>query len=713
MREVAVCGLFILIFDAVLCLALWAGLVLLECTSCGGLEGVWACGAVKWAFLHVFTLMLTDGKPQAVLRRLVAHLCLLSPVFETGRVLMAPPSEPYMGPLPDLSMLLLGSMSSSLACVVWEKGLSGDGKMGKDNNELGAGQLLMRMLKYFRPDILYLISAFSFLILGVICDTFIPLCQGKVIDMLSGQVLQSSFCYAVGQLALVSLGSALFSGARGGIFMCTLARLNKRLKHLLFHTLLQQEVNFFEENKPGRLSSRLHSDVDRMGRTVALNANAAVRSIVKTCLMLAVMLHLSWRFTLLTCIEMPLLAIVQNKYITMYKELKDKIQDCHAQNKDLAFQTISGIHTVRSFKAEKDELRRYNEALGQMCTVQRRSAIYSAIFLLIRRLVSLGIKILMLLQARSLLLSGQLSIGNLVSFFLYQKPMSNNLKEMLYCYGETVSTVGVISKVFSYLDRTPQCRKAGELAPEKLEGRIVFQNVTFTYPSAPQDKPALKSVSMEVQPGKMTALVGPSGGGKTSCVSLLKRLYEPQEGKILLDGEELHHYKHKYLHQKMALVSQNPVLFSGSLRYNIEYGLKGCTIEQVKEAAKKANADDFISELENEYDTDIGEGGGRLSGGQRQCIAIIRALVRDPQVIILDEATSKLDVEMQHTLLQEVLACGRTVLVVAHQLKTVEKADHIIFIEKGAVVEEGTHQELMAKKGRYHRLKEELFSQVS
>lgn len=712
MREVTACALFILLFDAVLCVALWAGLVLLKCSSYGGLEGVWAFGAARWASLHVFTSVLTDGKPQAVLRRWVALLCLLSPVFETGRVFMAPPSEPYTGPSPDPSMLLLGPMSSSLACVIWEKGLCGDSKPRKDDIKLNARRLLVRLLKYFKPDTFYLIAAFTFLILGVICDTYIPLYQGRVIDMLRGGAHETSFCSAVGQLALISLGSALFSGLRGGIFMCTLARLNKRLKHLLFHTLLQQEVHFFDENNPGRLSSRLHSDVDRMGRTVALNANALVRSTVKTCLMLRVMLGLSWELTVLTCIEMPLLAVIQNKYITLSQDLKDQIQDCQAQNKDLAFQTISKIQTVRSFNAEKDELRRYNEALDQMSAVKTRSGIYSVVFGFIRRLVSLGIKILMLVQARSLISSGHLSIGSLVSFFLYQKPMSNNLREIMYCYGDTWSTVGVISKVFSYLDRTPKCKALGQLAPEKLKGSVVFQNVTFTYPSASEDKPAqpaLKSVSLELQPGKMTALVGPSGSGKTSCVSLLKRLYEPQDGEILLDGEPLHHYKHKYLHQKMALVSQNPVLFSGSLRYNIEYGLKDCTMEKVKEAVKRAKADDFISELKDEYDTDIGECGGRLSDGQRQCIAIIRALVREPQVIILDEATSKLDVEVQHTVLQEVLACGRTVLVVAHQLKTVEKADHIIFMEKGEVVEEGTHQELMAKRGRYHRLKEELF----
>ncbi|XP_008299512.1 antigen peptide transporter 2 [Stegastes partitus] len=710
MKDVAACGFYILLFDVVLCSALWAGRLLLQCSSCGGLAAAWAFGAVKWVCLHVFTLLLTEGKPQAVLRRLVALLCLLSPVLESGQILKKPPLEPHSGPSPDLNMLLLVPVSSLLACVVWEKGLSGSGK--KKVDKLNTGQLLMRTLELFRPEALYLVAAFGFLIVAVISDTFIPLYQGKVIDMLGGQVLHSSFGSAIGWLALASLGSVVFSGLRGGTFMWTLARLNKRLKGLLFQSLLQQEIQFFGENNPGSLASRLHQDVDRMGRTVALNANAAVRSTVKACLMLVVMLSLSWELTLLTCIEMPLLAVLQNKYITLMKELKEKIQDCHAENQDLVSQTISGIRTVRRFKAEEGELRRYQEAVGRMCSLKRRSGIYSIVFCFIRRLLTLGIKILMLVQARTLISSGRLSIGSLVSFLLYQKPMTMNLREILHCYEDTVSTVGVISKVFGYLDRTPKSKQEGELAPEKLEGRVVFQNVTFSYPSAP-DKPVLKSVSVELQPGKMTALVGVSGSGKTSCVSLLKRLYEPQEGQILLDGEPLHHYKHKYLHRKVALVSQNPVLFSGSLRYNIEYGLKDCTAEKVKETAEKVKAHDFISEMENEYDTDVGESGGKLSEGQKQCIAVIRALVRDPQVIILDEATSKLDVNAQYDVLQEVLARGRTVLVVAHQLKTVEKADHIIFMEKGVIVEEGTHDQLMAKRGRYHRLKEELFSESS
>ncbi|XP_038139436.1 antigen peptide transporter 2 [Cyprinodon tularosa] len=702
--------LCIILLDGFLCSARWAGLLLLKCSSCGGLAGLWAFGLIKWAFLHLFIAVLTSGKHRALLYRFAALLCLISPVFETGRILTALPSERYTGPLLDPSMLLLGSTSSLVACLIWEKWISRDGQTKKDN--LDTKRLLMRVLRYFKPDTVYLITAFSFLIMGVICDTYIPLYQGKVIDMLSERQLQSDFGYTVGHLVLIYSGSALFSGMRGGFFMISLARLNKRLKHLLFHNLLKQEVHFFEENNPGRLSSRLHSDVDRMGRTVALNANAVVRSTFKTVLMLRVMLGLSWELTLLTCIEMPLLATLQNKYINLSKELKDQTQECHAQSKDLASQTIGGIRTVRSFNAEKEELRRYLVALEELCSIKRRSAIFSAVYLVIRRVVSLGIKIFMLIQARRLISSGQLSIGNLVSFFLYQKPMSVNLREIMYCYGETMSTVGVISKVLSYLDRTPKTKEEGNLAPKVLEGRVVFQNINFSYPSAPSEKAALKSVSLEIRPGKITALVGPSGGGKSSCVSLLKRLYEPQDGQILLDGKPLHCYQGKYFHQKVALVSQNPVLFSGSLKYNIEYGLeKPPPEEKVKEVARKIDAHKFISEMENGYDTDVGECGGKLSEGQKQSIAIIRALLRDPQVIILDEATSKLDVDAERAVLDEVLNRGRTILMVAHQLRIVEKADHIIFMEDGSVREEGTHQELMKKKGGYFRLKEELFSE--
>ncbi|CAB1311993.1 unnamed protein product [Coregonus sp. 'balchen'] len=684
----------VLLYDLVLWGALWTGLVLLEFSSSGGLVGLWAFGALRWVLHHSINLVLTDGKPQPVLRRWVAVLCLLPPVFESGQMVMLPAlTADNLGPVPDPSMVVLALVSSTVACLAWELGFPDDGgNQGKEKEKKQeARALLMRMVRYCRPDALYLAAAFLFLSLAVICETFIPYYQGKVIDTLSGQYQHNSFMYAIGGMGLVSLGSALCSGLRGGLFMCSLSRLNKRMRHMLFHNLVQQDIHFFEENKPGSLASRLGHDVDKMGRSVALNSNVLVRSLVKMAGMLVLMLGLSWQLTLLTM-----------KFIK-------QLQDCQAQTKELASQAIGAVRTVRSFRAEEKELDRYNQALERMYKVQEHKGIVSAVHLLLRRMVTVGLKVAMLFLCRRLISSGQLSIGSVLAFVLFQKDMVTNMKQLVYVFGDTLSTVGAAAKVFTFLDRKPNQKEAGELAPAKLQGKLAFHNVTFYYPSRP-DTPALKAVSLDLHPGKMTALVGPSGCGKSSCVSLLARLYEPKEGQVLLDGQPLHCYQHQYLHQKMALVSQEPVLFSGSIRYNIEYGLLGCTLEKVKEAAKSANVHNFICTLEQGYNTDVGECGGQLSSGQKQCIAIARALVREPLVLILDEATSGMDINTQHAV-QGILAgsVGQTVLVVAHQLQTVEKADHIIFMEGGEVVEQGTHQELMASKGRYRRLKEELF----
>uniref|UniRef100_A0A671NKP7 Transporter associated with antigen processing, subunit type t, teleost specific n=1 Tax=Sinocyclocheilus anshuiensis TaxID=1608454 RepID=A0A671NKP7_9TELE len=409
----------------------------------------------------------------------------------------------------------------------------------------------------------------------------------SIIDILSGKYQHTNFSWAIGLMALCSFGSSMFGGMHGGMFMCSLSRLNKRIRHMLFQNLMKQEMSFFEENKPGSLTSRLISDTDKMGRSVAMNVNVLLRSLVKTCGMLFFMLRLSWQLTLLTCIEMPLLAFIQNSYNNI-SQLHKALQDCNAETTELASSVIGSMKTVRSFKAEHQEQQRYEQTLNRKLQILRRKGIYSAIHLLIRRFITVGLKVAMLFQGRNLISSGQLSSGSLFAFVFYQKDMVTNMKHLVYIYGDMLNTVGSAVKVFQLLDRKPQMREAGDLAPEKVEGRLTFEKVTFSYHSRPNEK-ALKSVTLELSPGKLTALVGPTGGGKTSCVCLLQRFYEPQEGEVLLDEEPLHHYQHQYLHKKVAMVSQDPVLFSGSVRYNIEYGLKDCTLERVKEAARKAN----------------------------------------------------------------------------------------------------------------------------
>ncbi|XP_052467474.1 antigen peptide transporter 2 [Carassius gibelio] len=697
-------------------LAIWAcvWLVLLWLDGEGSLDlwCLWALRAISCVVLYALSTIFADSSIQPLLKRWVALLSFLPPVFDSMQTMLQGTMRGFT-PVPDPGMVILSLATSTLTYIMWEMAFPhGGSSKGARNQKIDeeAKALLMRVIRYSKPDYLHLGAAFLFLSLAALFETFIPYCIGKVIDILSGKYQHTNFSWAIGLLALCSLGSSLFSGLRGGMFMCSLSRLNKRIRNMLFQNLMKQEISFFEENKTGSLTSRLVSDTDKMGRSVAMNVNVLLRSFVKTCGMLYFMLGLSWQLTLLTCIEMPLLAFIQNSYNNISQKIAKEIQDCNAETTELASSVIGSMKTVRSFKAEHQEQQRYEQTLNRKLQVLRRKGIYSATHLLIRRFITVGLKVAMLFLGRNLISSGKLSSGSLLAFVFYQKDMVTNMKHLVYIYGDMLNTAGSAVKVFQLLDRKTQMREAGDLAPEKVEGRLTFEKVTFSYRSRPNEK-ALKSVTLELSPGKLTALVGPSGGGKTSCVCLLQRFYEPQEGEVLLDGEPLYQYQHQYLHKKVAMVSQDPVLFSGSVRYNIEYGLKDCTLERVKEAARKANAHNFISKLEQGYDTDVGECGDQLSAGQKQCIAIARALIRNPQILILDEATSHMDCSTQQAV-QDVLnnVKDQTVLVIAHRLETVEKADHIIFMEGGEAVEQGTHQQLMAKGGRYYRLKEKLFN---
>uniref|UniRef100_A0A9J7ZWN0 Uncharacterized protein n=1 Tax=Cyprinus carpio carpio TaxID=630221 RepID=A0A9J7ZWN0_CYPCA len=501
--------------------------------------------------------------------------------------------------------------------------------------------LFMRVVRYSKPDAPLLSGAFVFLALAVICDMCIPFYTGKVIDILGEQYQPNSFMSAIFLMGLLSLGSSLSSGLRGGLFMCTLSSLNKRVRLMLFNALVKQEIGFFEDKKTGDLTSRLSTDTKLMSQSVAMNVNILLRSLIKSVGVLYLMLSLSWKLTLLTFIEAPLIAITQKIYNTHYEQLSKEVQDSVARANETAGEAVAGVRTVRSFHMEHGEACRYGDRLADTHNLRTRRDTVRAVYLLVRRVMSLGIQVLIMYYGRQLIKSGCMSTGNLVSFILYQGDLGSYIGSLVYMYSNMLNSVGAAAKVFEYLDRKPLVSIDGSLHPETLAGQVHFSNLTFFYPTRP-DQPALK-----LKPGQMTALVGMSGGGKSTCVSLLERFYQPQQGHILLDGQPLQNYQHKYLHQKVAMVGQDPVLFSGSIRDNIAYGLTDCDQKKVEDAAREANAHDFISRLEKRYDTDVGERGCLLSGGQKQRIAIARALIRQPQVLIMDEVTSSLDTESE------------------------------------------------------------------
>ncbi|KAL7381347.1 hypothetical protein ABVT39_004474 [Epinephelus coioides] len=676
----------------------------------GHLARLWVSAALRWLALIAATLLSLGHLKPLLLRFITVH-SLLPAVFETGTEALYHEETPC-GLLADMRCWLMCAGASLAGALFWEITIpdTDDAAAGKEKKQK-ARVLLMRVLHLYKPDYLLLLGGLVFLTLAVLCEMFIPFYTGRVIDILGSHYQQNEFISALLFMGLFSLGSSVSAGCRGGLLLCAISAFTCRVKVKLFGALTKQEIGFFETIKTGEITSRLSRDTNLMGRTVCLNVNVLLRTFIKTLGMISLMMNLSWKLTFLVLMETPITGLIQNIYDTYHQRLSLAVQDSMALANEVANEVVSGIHVVRSFNAEKHEARRYDNRLMETHNLKTFRDTVTAVYLLARRLTGLGMQVFMLYYGRLFIRSGQMTTGNLVSFILYQSDLGDNIRTLTYIFGDMLNSVGAAGKVFEYLDRKPEVSMEGKFKPDQLTGHVSFQCLSFAYPTYP-NKIVLQDFSLELKSGQMTALVGPSGEGKSTCVSLLERFYEHQSGEILLDNEPLKSYDHRFLHKKIAVVSQEPVLFSGSIRDNIAYGLAECSLDEIQEAARKAYAHDFIKQLEKGYDTEVGEGGSQLSKSERQRIAIARALVRQPQVLILDEITSSLDAESENKI-QQALASfpNQTLLVIAHRLKTIEKADQIVVIGDGRVQEQGTHEELMDKKGSYYKLREKLFTE--
>uniref|UniRef100_A0A2K6TD58 ABC-type oligopeptide transporter ABCB9 n=1 Tax=Saimiri boliviensis boliviensis TaxID=39432 RepID=A0A2K6TD58_SAIBB len=533
---------------------------------------------------------------------------------------------------------------------------------GQPPPEQASGATLQKLLSYTKPDVAFLVAASFFLIVAALGETFLPYYTGRAIDGIVIQKSMDQFSTAVIVVCLLAIGSSFAAGIRGGIFTLIFARLNIRLRNCLFRSLVSQETSFFDENRTGDLISRLTSDTTMVSDLVSQNINIFLRNTVKVTGVVVFMFSLSWQLSLVTFMGFPIIMMVSNIYGKYYKRLSKEVQNALARASNTAEETISAMKTVRSFANEEEEAEVYLRKLQQVYKLNRKEA-----------------------AAYMYYVWGSGSVGSV--------------------YSGLMQGVGAAEKVFEFIDRQPTMVHDGSLAPEHLEGRVDFENVTFTYRTRPHTQ-VLQNVSFSLSPGKVTALVGPSGSGKSSCVNILENFYPLEGGRVLLDGKPIGAYDHKYFHRVISLVSQEPVLFARSITDNISYGLPTVPFEMVVEAAQKANAHGFIMELQDGYSTETGEKGAQLSGGQKQRVAMARALVRNPPVLILDEATSALDAESEYLIQQAIHGNlqKHTVLIIAHRLSTVEHAHLIVVLDKGRVVQQGTHQQLLAQGGLYAKL---------
>ncbi|GAA6109889.1 ATP-binding cassette sub-family B member 9 isoform X1 [Tachysurus ichikawai] len=581
----------------------------------------------------------------------------------------------------------------------------GDTRRYQTKQKLNSRATLGRLLLYCKEDAGLLSLAFFFLLLSAVCEAFIPYFTGKAID---GIVIHKSMEYFIKPmtiLTVLAVFSSLAVGVRGGVFSLTFARLNIRLRNLLFRSLMDQEIGFFDANHTGDITSRLTSDTTQVSDLISQNVNLFLRSFVKAVGFFIFMFGMSWKLTLVTIMGFPYIAVLSKLYGEYYKNLTKEVQTSLAQANKVAEETISAMRTVRSFAGEDQEAKSYYAKLLEVLALNKKQAVAYASFMWSSCISELALQVAILFYGGHLVVTDQMSGGTLISFVIYELELGECLESISSVYTGLMQGVGAAEKVFEYIDRKPKHNLDGQEAPDMLQGLVEFRNVTFAYPTR-SETDVLKNVSFTIQPGKVTALVGPSGSGKSSCVSLLENFYIPQNGQVLLDGLPIETYQHSYLHSKVALVGQEPVLFARSVEKNIAYGLPSAPEEVVVTAAKKANAHDFICSLSKGYDTGVGEKGTQLSGGQKQRVAIARALIRNPSVLILDEATSALDAESEHMVQQALNAVmeNYTVLVIAHRLSTVQRANTIVVLDNGVVVEQGNHDELMDLHGLYYRL---------
>ncbi|XP_014117792.1 PREDICTED: antigen peptide transporter 2-like isoform X2 [Pseudopodoces humilis] len=640
-----------------------------------GVVGLWLEAALRLPVLAVATWLLLPRRPSGATAATVT-VAATPAAFGTFRHLLGPPGAgPGLLATASPSWLGVTHAAVALALLAWAAPPAPGGVPKTSGDVSKAPGTILRVLALTWEERNVLGGAFVCLVLAAIGETLGPYATGKVLDAIrSGDGLTAG---AVGMVAAAGAASVLFSGCRGGLFMLLKARLHQRLSLRLFSHLVRQDLDFFQGTPAAELSAQFSMEVPRVCMAAPSGANLLFRSLGMALVVGAFMFALAPGLALLALLELPLGIAIHRIESAREQALQRSMLEASARTASGVQESVAAIETIRIFSAEEEEEKQHSCNLAKELRLKEQMKLELAFFTLVQRVLQLTIRVLVLFRSHQQLRDGYITPGVLVSFLLYQDTVGSHVQVLLYGFNEFLTKAAAGWKIWEYLDREATGDVGGVQKPPELQGHVTFQKVTFTYPGNPEH-PVLKDVTFEVRSGEVTALAGPNGSGKSTAVALLERLRDPGSGKVLLDGIPLPEYEHQYLHRKH------------------------CKESELQEAATAAGAMEFIQGLERGWDTEVGEHGECLAAGERRRVALARALLRRPAVLILDEALDDGDEGTAQCWLHTGLA--QTVLVVSHRPWVLDAADHLVVLERGAVVETGTPAELRERCGAYSRL---------
>ena len=562
----------------------------------------------------------------------------------------------------------------------------------------------VRLMKYIRPYMKQLVAAVACIVLAAGANLYMPWIIKDMIDKVLMERDMAMLNLIAGGIIVVFFFRGVFYYGQSYLVSFVGQRVVIDVREALFEKFQRMPLAYFDRHQTGEIMSYVTNDVQALQNALVdkliefvTEASILIGSIV-------LMFYLDWKLTLITLITVPLVGQAMKIFGRKLKKSGTVIQERLADINSLLQESIAAVRVVKSFVREHYEIERFHRQnelnfQAEMKNVQLSSLLTPTV----EFLAAITVTIILWIGGYEVV-QGEITAGSLVAFLTYAVNLANPVKRIGRIYGAVQRAMAAADRVFDVLDMEETIHdKEGAVPLPEIEGRVAVKDVSFSYK---EGAPALSHVSLEASPGQLIAFVGPSGAGKSTIANLIPRFYEVNEGAIEIDGHDVRDVTLDSLREQIGIVPQETMLFSSSVRENIRYGRLDATDKEIEEAARAANAEEFILQLPEGYETKIGERGLNLSGGQRQRISIARAILKNPRILILDEATSALDTESEKIVQAALdkLMVGRTSFAIAHRLSTIFNADCIYVIDGGRIVERGTHEELLAAGGLYSTL---------